>query len=276
MMSRQTKNSLLIFGAGHLGSSVAEFWRQCHPTAEIHLVTQSDKRHGNYNSRNLHPIREKNFDPDGYTFDHLVFCVPPGKAEEYWLLSLRALKAWNRIGSAVFTSTSGVYLEDKGEYVDEYSPTNALPKNAPTLKAEFEFVMRGGNVLRLAGLYDHERGPHIYYAKQNSSLKSGEDLINLIHYEDAANCVVASLLSDLRGQTFLAADGNPLNRQDLSRSWREAINQENGMTFKGKGKGGKILVNQMTRIMLGWSPKYNSFRDWCRDEANRHISRKTS
>ena len=50
------------------------------------------------------------------------------------------------------------------------------------------------SILRLSGLYSSTRGPHSYWLKQIQSLPPDEgNIINLIHYEDAAKASIKVL-----------------------------------------------------------------------------------
>jgi len=54
-----------------------------------------------------------------------------------------------------------------------------------------------GSVVRMSGLYTHNRGPHTYWmqqaAKQETIATNAKGYINLIHYEDAAELCLAVL-----------------------------------------------------------------------------------
>ena len=50
----------------------------------------------------------------------------------------------------------------------------------------FLLNQKGGNVVRLVGLYHSKRGAHMYFLKVQTVPRWGDSLINLIHYEDAA------------------------------------------------------------------------------------------
>lgn len=75
------------------------------------------------------------------------------------------------------------------------------------LAAEEAVLSRGGNVIRLAGLYTATRGPHSYWLQRAKDLSgtaqassaviqgSAEDVLNMLHYEDAASAVIALLRS---------------------------------------------------------------------------------
>jgi nucleoside-diphosphate-sugar epimerase len=94
-----------------------------------------------------------------------------------------------------------------------------------------------GKVVRLAGLYNLFRGAHMYWLKlakegkpiPNTNNNSNRNsLINLIHYEDAADCVLSILTRSKRDgkeegkesqsrQVFLANDDCPMTREEICR-----------------------------------------------------------
>lgn len=82
-------------------------------------------------------------------------------------------------------------------------------------------LSRGGNVVRLSGLYSALRGPHAYYMKlvQQGSPITGhpEERINLIHYDDATDLVLSILHhgAKLNSSIFLGVDDEPLSRRDI-------------------------------------------------------------
>lgn len=62
--------------------------------------------------------------------------------------------------------------------------------------AEEAVLSKGGNVIRLAGLYTISRGPHEYWLRRVARgggviQGSGDSMINLLHYEDAASAVIS-------------------------------------------------------------------------------------
>ena len=65
------------------------------------------------------------------------------------------------------------------------------------IAAENAVLQRGGNAIRLSGLYSEFRGAHTYWFKQAKEGKvietNSNGLVNLIHYEDAARAVLATL-----------------------------------------------------------------------------------
>ena len=100
-----------------------------------------------------------------------------------------------------------------------------------------------------------------------------EGLINLLHYEDAAEAVVACLEApdQVRGQVFLVADGSPVSRKDIAAAaalhprYRDS---SGGVSFTGgQGVDGKKYKCDKIRTTLGWKPKYERFANFMKERA---------
>ncbi len=84
-------------------------------------------------------------------------------------------------------------------------------------------VDSGGTVLRLGGLYHLRRGAHNYWVCSGKSpfASSPDGLINLIHYDDAADAVLCALKEKPGGeegrkrQLYLVTDGVPISRKEI-------------------------------------------------------------
>lgn len=104
-----------------------------------------------------------------------------------------AAAAWDGTGSLVFTSSSGMYAAQSG-VVDEEGeelPSDHSERIARLSGAEKAVLTAGGNVVRLAGLYHANRGPHSFFFSKGVIERRGDSILNLIHYEDAASIAVA-------------------------------------------------------------------------------------
>ena len=75
----------------------------------------------------------------------------------------------------------------------------------------------GGVVCRLAGLYHSQRGAHKYFIKTPRLDSRADALVNLIHYEDAAELCIAALMSHTKSTVFLGTDGVPVTREAIAR-----------------------------------------------------------
>lgn len=259
---------LLIVGAGRLGALVGQRWADRHPEALVVAETLTQAKHGRLEELGLSP-RLRCEEATRHPFPFVLFCVPPTAADDYPAEAARAAQAWNREGTFLFTSSTGVYAEEAGGHVTETSPTAAEARAVTLLGAESAVRAAGGLVLRLAGLYDRERGPHVTYLRMPSSPLRPDGWINLIHYEDAADLTVRVLESRGRDALYLGCDGSPLTRDGLveaahAKASRLAVGEKPvRCRFTGEnGTLGRRCDNAWTRDALGWQPRWQSFGAW--------------
>ncbi|MFN0053333.1 MAG: NAD-dependent epimerase/dehydratase family protein, partial [Planctomycetales bacterium] len=119
----------------------------------------------------------------------------------------------------VYISSTSVYGEDAGEWVDEETQCRPRSSNGQVcLDAELELrtAIPSAIVLRLAGIY----GPGRLIARIDS-LRSGVPLegnpdawLNLIHVDDAVETVQAAHDRGPAGATYVVADDRPHRRGD--------------------------------------------------------------
>ena len=116
-----------------------------------------------------------------------------------------------------YLSTTGVYGDHKGGWVDEDTPL--APGNARgqwRAAAEAEWRALGAHVFRLAGIYGPGRGP---FAKVRAGtarriIKPGQ-VFGRIHVEDIAQTVVASIAAPNPGRIYNVCDDEPAPPQDV-------------------------------------------------------------
>ena len=101
----------------------------------------------------------------------------------------------------------------------------------------------------------------------------GNGLINLIHYEDAAEVVVKCFQNPQKvgGETFLVSDGVPISRQNIaaSASTSQKYSGAGAVHFTGgDAVDGKKYNTDKVRKVLDWVPKYSSFDDYMKSSSN--------
>jgi nucleoside-diphosphate-sugar epimerase len=131
-----------------------------------------------------------------------------------------------RVGRLVYISSTSVYGQTNGEWVNEESPCDPQTDNGRACLDAEQVVrryyspndadLRTANVLRLSGLY----GPGRLIARVES-LHSGEPIggnpdawLNLIHVEDAAQAIIACAERGTPGSTYLISDNRPVTRRE--------------------------------------------------------------
>jgi nucleoside-diphosphate-sugar epimerase len=261
---------LLIIGAGALGRRVGRLWLARHPRARVLAETRSDRLHPALREDGMVPRLRS--DPDPPELPYLLFSVPPSSQQDYAAEAARAGRLWAGGGRLLVTSSTAVYAERDGGRCPEGFPLAGSPRAMRLRKAEECLLAAGGLVVRLAGLYDHHRGPHRAYLRARSSPRRPDGLLSLIHYDDAASLCVAALSGGQPGEIYLGCDDQPLTRQELveavvrSQRYRIADGPPEPCRFTGvEGPLGRRCDSRWTRQALGWEPTHRRFLDWVDD-----------
>lgn len=170
---------------------LAEFGVSCITEAELSGNSKDDSKS---------PVEIKN---EALKFDTVVFSIPLVDLSELRMGIKKAIELWNRKGKFIFISTGGVYQQNKGEIITEFSkagdPSNPENFYNGILEIETMVIKNGGLVLRLAGLYDKDKGPHNFYRKKKSLVLNPNRWLNLIHYKDAGQAVLNLIIDREQG-----------------------------------------------------------------------------
>lgn len=168
----------------------------------------------------------------------------------------------------LFTSSTSVYGQTDGSWVDEASPTSPDRETSRLLLAAEQVVREaGGIVARLSGIYGPGRSVILqkFLTGQATIEEDGRRIINQIHRDDVASAIVhlAQQRESLRAQTFIVTDSTPLAQLELY----SALAQQFGRPLPPSGPLAldrkrawthKRLSNAKLRA-TGWSPRFPSF-----------------
>jgi nucleoside-diphosphate-sugar epimerase len=254
-------HDLLAIGAGHLGGRVLRLWCEAHGPSSVLAETRSDRRHAELRALGVGCRCRSDETPSPRS--HVLFCVPPSSTEDYTAEARRAVQLRDGRGRLVMTSSTAVYAEEDGGVVDEGSPLASTERALRLLAAEETVRTAGGIVIRLAGLYDQERGPHRVFLRQGRSPRRGDGLLNLIHYDDAAELCRLALERGEAGAVYLGNDDRPITRRELVEAAALSGRFEGGCVFTGTGGPlGRRCDGAATRRRLGWEPRHRTFPDW--------------
>ncbi len=218
----------LIFGCGYLGRRVAELWQSSGHT--VFAVTRSRQRAERFRREGLRPIVADVTRPETLAelppAETVLFAVgydPTGShsRREAFVDGLRAVldALPAETDRFILVSSTGVYGQVDGEWVDEDSPCRPTREAGRVFVAAEEAlaahgVGRRAVVLRLAGLYGPGRLP------RKADLLAGdpvaaptENYLNLIHVDDAAAAVLTAEARARPPRTYLVSDGHPTDRR---------------------------------------------------------------
>ncbi len=221
----------LIVGCGYLGRRVAELWKATNDT--VYVITRSSYRAAELRDEGLEPIVADVTQPATLRqlpeADVLLFAVGYDRTAEPSIHEVYAGGVANLVAGLpwlperfIYISSTGVYGNGRGEWVDERTPANPSRDGGKASLAA-EDILRHSPfadrlvALRLGGIYGPGRIPYL------DKLQSGEPIpalaagwLNLIHVSDAAKIVVqiAKRLELPCPLTFNVTDGNPVRRGD--------------------------------------------------------------
>jgi|GEM_PF-6028048 len=250
-----TTAALLVSGAGDLGLRVALKLAQTSLSpASICCETLSNRRHPKILGAGF---RAKTTHDPAVAAERLIVAFSP--SEDYEAEVSRALASWTRQGPALLVSSIGVFPQNDASLVDESSPVD---EGLALVRAERIALSNGAHVIRLAGLYDAQRGPHVYWESRKVQNSWSEGLVNLVHRADAAEACAQLLFSDQAPGIWCLSDGAPLSRAQISDAWSKFKTCEPTQFVGRQGPQGKRVSSQKIRDALGWTPRWKSFLDF--------------
>lgn len=207
--------------------------------------------------------------------DAVVLAVAPsGAGDEYDRIyppAARAAVALARASGAralVYTSSTGVYGERDGGWVDESAPVRGEgPGNRALIEAEQQLLgsaLSGVTVLRVAGIYGPGRDPRPRFARTDQLPMRGEYWVNLAHRDDIVRAILDAVAYTGTARVLNVADGAPTQAADIAR-WLAGQAGRDPAELRFTGDGALARSNQRVATdalhATGWRPAYPSFRE---------------
>ncbi|QIO22226.1 SDR family oxidoreductase [Haloarcula sp. JP-L23] len=215
-----------ILGCGYVG---LELGRQLRADHDVVGVRRSDPGVAAIEDAGFEAVQADVTDADALSavpdVDWVVFAASSGgrgaeAAREVYVDGLRTAidHFWDR-GDAperlVYTSSTGVYGDHDGDWVDETTTLDPQTEKTRVL-AEAEHIARErpveygghGTVARFAGLY----GPDRYRLERYLECPVTAGYLNMVHRDDAAGAVRFLLEEDHREDVVLVVDDEPVEK----------------------------------------------------------------
>lgn len=185
----------------------------------------------------------------------------------------------------VYTSSTSVYAQNDGSTVTETSPTEPLAETARVL-VETEELLRAAVrerqfpavILRVAGIYGPARG-HWFKAFLRGEARlegDGSRVLNMIHRDDLIGIIIAALQSAPAGETYNAADREPVSQRAFFEWLSDALQQPLPPTvpaeaevWRRRGTTNKRVSNAKLLADLGYAFRHPDFRSGYRAEIDR-------
>jgi nucleoside-diphosphate-sugar epimerase len=215
----------LIIGCGYLGRRVATEWRLA--GHRITALTRTPENAQTLQALGIEPILGDVLEPASLrplpSADCVLYAVghdkqaAPSKREVYvngLETVLRELAP--RAARLLYVSSTNVYGQNAGEWVDEKSPCDPITQDGQIcLEAEKIARSNGAIVLRFSGLYGPGRLLRRIEAIRRKQPITGnpDGYLNLIHVDDGARVVSALAQRNSAAATYLVTDDKPILRR---------------------------------------------------------------
>lgn len=216
--------------------------------------------------------------PNG-NLDYLVYAASasqhdePGYRQAY-VEGLRNALGWLKLRGqqpkrVFFLSSTGVYAQNGGEWIDETSATEPTGYTGQVMLEAEQLALDCGfpaTRVRMAGLYDPVRPWMQNQVRAGLRIeREPPQFSNRIHRDDAAALLACLLQTDLDGgnlhDCYLGVDDDPAPLHEVVDWLRERLGvtqwAEQTMTRRA---GSKRCSNARARA-LGWVPQYPSYRN---------------
>lgn len=235
--------SCLVVGCGYLGLRIAKRWLDL--GYEVWATTRTADRAKELGDLGLKPIEldiaggiEEQRLP---VVNRVLFAVGfdrsgPHSQRQVYVEGLR--NVLNGLPTTpeqfIYISSTGVYGQTNGEWVDESSATEPAREGGKCCLAAESVVQshhRGQHsvVLRLAGIYGPNRVPFLAKLRAGEALEVvTEGYLNLIHVDDAADVALSCPIEIESPQVFNVSDGHPV----LRRVYYDAIGEHLGVPVR--------------------------------------------
>lgn len=273
----------LVIGCGFLGLPLAHRWQSAGD--EVYTTTRSQERAALFEGYGFRPlvldttVASTLQQIRSLEFDTIVVAVGMDRSkyssvhDVYFGGLQNVLDNLNEnVGQLIYVSSTGVYGDFGGEWVDENSPTKPARDGgkaclaAERLLRDSQFADRA-TVLRMAGLYGNDRVPtrNTVESKQWGKL-SPKGYLNLIHVDDAVNAVCTVAQNSFLAETFLVSDSNPTPRQDYYQYLADQFElgpipwEDNTPDPNSRGAASKRISNRKLLERTGLVLKHPDFK----------------
>ncbi|HSX71151.1 MAG TPA: NAD-dependent epimerase/dehydratase family protein [Pseudomonas sp.] len=169
----------------------------------------------------------------------------------------------------VFVSSSGVYGQAGGEWLDERSPAEAQGYSGRIMREAEELALASGlpaTLVRLTGIYGPGRQWLLNQVRQGYRVASEPPLYaNRIHADDAAGLLAFLLRADAEGaelaDCYLGVDDEPAPLHEVVGWLRERLGVTEWAEESSVRRAGSKRCSNARARALGWAPQYPSYRE---------------
>ena len=200
---------------------------------------------------------------------HVLSSVPPSDGSDPVL---------DRYGDALmdkwlaYLSSTGVYGDAQGAWVDEASPTGGGRRTARA-DCDARWLEAGARVFRLPGIYGPGRSALDRVQGGNAHrIDLPGQVFSRVHVDDIVSGVVAAIESDALPGAYNLADDLPTSQNAVTEEACRLLNvappplqtiEEAKLSPMARGfyAENRRVANGKAKRVLGWEPRYPTFRE---------------
>lgn len=211
--------------------------------------------------------------------DYLVYCAAATDHDEAgyrkaYVEGLQHVLEWlddygQQPKQLVFVSSSSVYGQQNGEWVDETSPTQALGYSGQVMLEAEQVAFDSGipaTTVRLTGIYGPGREWLLSQVRQGYRVAVEPPLYgNRIHVDDAAGLLAFLLQHVEQGgsldKVYIGVDDAPAPLAEVVGWLREYLGVTEWAEDASVRRAGSKQCSNAQAKALGWTPTYPSYRE---------------
>lgn len=222
---------ILILGCGYIGTKVASLWKE--KGFSLTLTTRNPEKLASLSRIGKKSIILKGNDEDEIALlleehDVILITIAADTPEDYETaykntsqVIRRLASELNRPKTLIYISSTSVYGDQKGQWVDETSPLNGKGDKIQFLidaEKNYLFLSEIGwqvVVLRFSEIYGPERelSKRVKKLTEHPLPGDGSRYTNMIHREDAARAIDFALRHHFSGIYNIADDEHPTRKE---------------------------------------------------------------
>lgn len=169
----------------------------------------------------------------------------------------------------LFVSSSGVYVQQDGEWVDETSPAQSTNYSGRIMLDAEQVALSSGvpaSVVRLTGIYGPGREWLLGQVRKGYRVAVNPPLYgNRIHADDAAGLLAFLLEAADQGKTlddcYIGVDNAPAPLAEVVDWLRERLGVTEWAEEASVRRAGSKRCSNARAKALGWEPRYPSYRE---------------
>ena len=220
---------ILIIGCGDIGQAVAvEFFAQGHHVTGLKRHPPSSKQDIHYIKADINKAETLNLLTGDFQQAIIILSPDSSSTEAYRVVFETGINnlliALTKKISITFISSTRVYAENNGEWVNEQTLANACdPKSRLILQAENKILAHNplNTIIRFSGIYGRAKGYFLQQIKNANPIQQHPSYYtNRIHRSDCIGVIVHLINKKIAGDKleplYLATDSEPSSKWDVA------------------------------------------------------------